>query len=264
MEKLLKPFILIALGMFLYTRITDGTILFYIHRRFVILTLLSAVAMLVVAASYYYQPAHNHNHNHEHEHEHNASWWGLLIVVLPIVTGLIVPPQPLGAAAMGNREVNLGDGNALLLSVTGNGSAQFPANRTDRLQWQVPPMHSENEEPKGGMDNPLDWMDVLPKMFSPDALEGQSVQLTGFIYRDDRFPDDSFVVGRFIVSCCVADASALGIVVQWPKANMVPIDQWVTVNGRFQTDEFLGQTLPILVADLVEPTDIPDLPYFYR
>ncbi len=247
MDKLLKTIVLCSLGIFLYTRVANNTILFYIHERFTLLTLLGAMAVLLVGLSYYRQRPHGHAHEQEAHHHHtHLTWWGLLIVALPVLLGILVPPQPLGAVALLNRELNLG----------GWPESNLP---------QIPPLGRERSGTWGLTDqSPLDWFTLAREFNRPELLNGREAQLTGFVYRDDRFAPDSFLVGRFLVSCCVADATALGVVVQWPEAEELALDQWVNVYGRLQNGEFAGRTLPILVAERVQPIDPPAQPYFYR
>jgi uncharacterized membrane protein YcgQ (UPF0703/DUF1980 family) len=62
----------------------------------------------------------------------------------------------------------------------------------------------------------------------------------------------------------VADASPVGLIVQWPDTPALANDTWVEVSGQFVVGEFDGRTIPILAADEVEPTDAPAQPYLYR
>ena len=72
-----------------------------------------------------------------------------------------------------------------------------------------------------------------------------------------------FMVARFTISCCVADAVAIGVIVQSDQAAKLAPDSWVHVNGKFQVQDFDKQKTPILVADSVQPTTQPDQPYLY-
>ncbi|MFN8465196.1 MAG: DUF1980 domain-containing protein [Caldilineaceae bacterium] len=124
-----KALLLLALALFLYSRMANGTILFYINQNFVPYTMLAVIGLIIVAISY--RPAerrtakgaaaageepagdadhhheHGHEHDHAHDHSHALTMSGLLLVALPILLGILVPPQPLGAAAMANRDVNV-------------------------------------------------------------------------------------------------------------------------------------------------------------
>ncbi len=113
-QNALKALLLIGLGLFLYSRIANGTLYYYIAQRFALYTLIAIVGLMVVGLSYYSEPKgethephehdedehHQHAHHHEHNHSHALTWGGALVVALPMLLGLLVPPQPLGAAAL--------------------------------------------------------------------------------------------------------------------------------------------------------------------
>lgn len=257
--RLIKVAILVSLGLFLYTRILGDTVLYYINERFVTLTLLAAVGLILVGATQLFRPAdrdnhdgheHDHNHasggehNHDHEHQHEAgrfAWLGLLILTIPVVVGFLVPPQPLGANALENREINLGD----LASI-------------------APPSSNETRMGViGGERNIIDWLRSFQAEPDPAAFQGQEAHVIGFVYRDERFAEDSFMVGRFIVSCCVADAAPVGLIVQTPQAGELASDQWIEVSGHFEQGEFDGFEMPVLIADEIVLTDPPPQPYLY-
>jgi uncharacterized repeat protein (TIGR03943 family) len=111
--------------------------------------------------------------------------------------------------------------------------------------------------------NVLDWLIDFRLSQDPAAFADQEAKVIGFVYRDERFGDDRFMVSRFVISCCAADAAPLGLVVHWPKTTSLTSDQWVEVSGRFQPGEFDGEQMPILMAGKVTPTDVPQQPYLY-
>ncbi|MCA9967963.1 MAG: DUF1980 domain-containing protein, partial [Anaerolineales bacterium] len=114
MEGVVKTAVLFLLGIFLYTRVTSGVVSYYINERFFTLTLVAGLGFLLLAAGYLRQwvlggeADHNHDHEHHHDHDHSLSWVGVLIVMLPLLLGWLVPPRPLGATAVSNREINFG------------------------------------------------------------------------------------------------------------------------------------------------------------
>lgn len=257
MERLLKSVALIGLGVFLFSRLVDGSVYYYINQRFVILTLLAAAGFILVGASLYRRPKPNHTpaeHDsearlplsdhldgdpHDHDHSH-LTWFGLLIILLPLVLGWLVPPKPLGASAFNNREINVGS-----------------------LQSVAPPGNNERMGLISGEKNIVDWLVEIQNSASPNALDGQKAHVIGFVFRDERFNDAQFLVGRFIVSCCVADASPVGLVVQGDEAAEFEDDQWIDVSGHFETGTFDGEETPILIIDSIEAIDPPSQPYLY-
>jgi uncharacterized repeat protein (TIGR03943 family) len=250
MERLLKSIALVGLGLFLFSRLVNGSVYFYINQRFVILTLLAAAGFILVGASLYRRPTHSHPHNsedgndHDHDHDHhnhgNLTWFGLLIVLLPLVLGWLVPPKPLGASAFSNREINVGN-----------------------LQSVAPPGNNERMGLISGEKNIVDWLIDIHNSQSPDDLRGQKVHVIGFVYRDERFEASQLLVGRFIVSCCVADASPVGLVVQGEKTADFEDDQWIEIHGHFETGIFDGEETPILIIDSIEAIEPPSQPYLY-
>jgi putative membrane protein len=117
-----------------------------------------------------------------------------------------------------------------------------------------------------GQDGPrniLDWLIAFDENPDPAAFTGQDATISGFVYRDARFGQDTFLVGRFTVSCCVADASPVGLVVRWPETESLPDNQWVEVSGRFEPGFFDGQPTPILIVTSLERIDPPRQPYLY-
>jgi uncharacterized repeat protein (TIGR03943 family) len=227
-ENALKALLLLALALFLYTRLADGTLFFYINQRFMAYTMLAIVGLLCVAISYrpvgrrlraatVTAPDHEHDHAHDHPHDHagdhshddhsghnhRLTWAGVALVLLPIVLGVVVPPQPLGAAAIGNREVN----------VTSSGSALPAAVRAAA-------------EKAAADKNQLDWLNTFAGSAHPaEDFAGQPVDVIGFVFRDERFAEDQFMVTRFVVSCCVADANVAGMVVESPATATLAADQ---------------------------------------
>ena len=241
MQRFLKTALFLATGIFLYTRIINGVIGFYINERFVTLTLLAAVGILVVGASYWLRPSSLHNHDDEHDHhDHGLTWLGLFIIALPLILGWLVPPQPLGADAIGNREIGIGT----LSSVAAPGG-------------------NENMGLVAGEKNIMDWLNNFQHQ-DVSAFVGQEAHVIGFVYRDERFTADTFMIGRFVLTCCVADAAPIGLVVQTADAAQFQDDQWIDVTGHFIVGTFAGIEMPILVADTIEETESPAQPYLYR
>jgi uncharacterized repeat protein (TIGR03943 family) len=112
--------------------------------------------------------------------------------------------------------------------------------------------------------NVLDWVRAFNNSANVDEFSGQPADLIGFVYRDIRFKDPAqFMIARFAISCCVADASAIGVITQWPGAAKLAQDNWVHVKGKFAVQTFDGQRTPVLVADTVDPTSQPEHPYLY-
>ena len=182
---------------------------------------------------------HQHDDHADHDHDHAPSWARLALVSVPLLIGLIVPAKALGSAAAQNGGISSG------LSSLGNGSqvalSLDPAKRTV-----------------------LDWVQAFGGAGDVQQFNRQPADLIGFVYRDIRFDGKpQFMVARFILSCCVADASAIGVTVQTTDAAKWEADSWVHITGKFTVQQISGTATPVLVADAIQPVAQPDHPYLY-
>ena len=244
-----KALLLIGLGFFLYSRLANGTLYYYINQRFAVYTMIAIVGLLALGIAYRPQgrraagpaePVDLFAAPPAESHAGRLGWGSFLLLLSPMILGLAVPPQPLGAAALSNREV----------SVSSSGSA-------------IPAAVLAAAEKSSNDRNILDWLHTFAAKGDPAAFAGQEATVTGFVFRDERFAGDQFMVTRFVVSCCVADANVAGLVVRWPQGADLPADQWVEVTGSFQAETFSGEPLAVLQAKTVSAVSVPDQPYLY-
>jgi uncharacterized repeat protein (TIGR03943 family) len=248
--KTLQALILAGLGIFLLEKIWSGTLFWYISNRFWLLTLLAALGFLLLAQSILpkrkppqteTEPAHTpeHSHDEDPDHVHAQPVWGLVVVALPIMFGLLIPAKPLGAAAIANKGVNT--------------SAGLVAASAQAVQLDIAPKDR----------NILDWIRAINAANDPNTINGEPADVIGFVYQDSRLGDGKFLVGRFTINCCVADALAIGMAVQWPDAQALPANSWVRVKGTVKATTADGQRLPLIVAESVETVPEPSQPYLY-
>jgi len=123
----LKSLVLLGLGLFLYSRFNNGTLLFYVNRRFTGLTFLTAIALVTLGAVYAAVVAKRRN-----GHEHRMGWGTLLLVALPAILGTLIPPAPLDSGALANRNVTM---TGLGPPGTTTTLTSAPAER-DLLDWR--------------------------------------------------------------------------------------------------------------------------------
>ncbi len=240
-----KALLLILMALFFAEKYVSGKLYFYIGPRFSWLAIVAVGLLILLAGSYNLVEGQKGRDPSTHKHEHPYSGpvdrtavWSLVMVALPLVLGVLVPARPLGASAVPNRGVttNLAvaaDRNSDTLSVV-------PAER-----------------------NLLDWVRLISANPDPGALNGEEADVVGFVYRDPRFASDQFMVARFTITCCVADALAIGVVVSADEAAEYPPDTWVRVRGTFQEGYLDEAAVPVLMADEITPVQPPEQPYLY-
>lgn len=239
-----KALILVLLAIFFAEKFVSGRLYYYIGPRFGWLSVLAVALFIALANAYnalsFEDEDDGHEHGHEHEHARSAtSGWGLLIVALPLILGVLIPARPLDASAVSTRGVSTQLASA--------------ADVSDTVLFTV---SSER--------NVLDWVRAMSANPDPAALNGEQADVVGFVYRDIRFADNQFMVARFTISCCVADATAIGVIVSSAEASGLEQDTWVRVQGTFDEGELDGEPLPVLVAEEITPVEPPEQPYLFQ
>ncbi len=253
-RKWMQASILLFTGLYFLDNMLSGRIYLYINERFGWLTWLATVMLIVMGVvniidllqtrpeavhDHHEHEHHDHDHSdgHDHNHDHAPTWAKLGIVGLPLMIGLLVPAKPLGAAAIQNSGVSTS------YQSTGT-TTQLAVASTDR--------------------NVLDWVRAFNSTRSVKEFDGQKADVVGFVYRDIRFDEKTqFMAARFAISCCVADANALGVIVQTKEAAKWQQDGWVRVRGKFQAQMIEKRETPVLIAESVEQVAQPEHPYLY-
>lgn len=99
------------------------------------------------------------------------------------------------------------------------------------------------------------WTSVLGMAQRLRADEPRKVGAMGFVLRTERTPPGRFLLVRFVITCCAADASPIAVPVRWEGAEDLETNQWVKVFGRTDPEA------KVLVAEQVEEVQEPDNPY---
>ena len=171
---------------------------------------------------------------HDHRHVPRVGW----LLVVPLVVLLLVAPPALGADA----------------------ASREPAPLPRYQGSTFPPLDA-------GADGvaPLGLTEFVDRALWDDAqsVEDQPVRLTGLVVHDDDAPD-GFLLTRFVVSCCAADAIPVQIGV---VGGGRPVqDSWVEVEGTLVPPPPIDRDateLPLLEleATSLRPIDEPSNPY---
>ena len=235
-----QAFILGCVGLFLLFKVSDGQILLYINRRFVILVLLAGMGMLFLSQVVLRaRPAVGAEAREPGGDQRAADpvyrpTWNLWLLALPLLFGLLIPQRPLSASVIPNRGVNVGAGDL----AAGAAAAAIPDVERTVLDWVR-----------------LSGQHVL--------INGEQADVTGFVYHDRRLGESYFLVGRFTIVCCVADAVAYGMAAAWPEAQTLPDNVWVRVVGPVSQIELDGRATPVIQAVQVEIIPEPLQPYLF-
>ncbi len=151
-------------------------------------------------------------------------------VSVPVILLLALPPTTLGTYSASRRSSFAGSGiGATARSVTGE----------------------------------LDFVDVGAAQSFDSALEqlrqraGEQIVLEGFVTREPGQAADEMILTRYIVTCCVADATVARVLVVGAPAGEFSDEDWVRVTGRVYP---VGRDV-LVAAEVVEGIPVPEEPY---
>lgn len=248
-----KAILLLGLGIDLALLIVTNTITFYISPYFAWLTHVAAGLLIffggltvfdLIRGTQHHHHDHDHDHDHhdhEHHHDHDhhhheeITWVILAVIAIPLVLGVLFPANPLSADSVngGISMTSVGVSNVDIEAI--------PSTERDIIQW----------------------LRLFEASEDLTVFNDQSVDLIGFIYDEPTFGDDHTMVVRFTISCCVADALAIGLPINTSDINIPEQGTWVRIIGILEAGVFNGNEMPIIIPQTIEPIEMPEDPYLY-
>jgi putative membrane protein len=175
-------------------------------------------------------------HAHGHDQAGGRTDWGCTAALglAAMLLGLIISPQALGSSVMSG-------GNVFSLLLV------FPAER----RQAVNPSRAVRDVP--------DLLKLVQR--SGEAGVGQRVRVAGLVVRNDALNVNEFVLLRFSIVHCVADAVPIGVLVSVSEDPGVASDAWVEVEGVLAVRPREGDRLVSIAADRINVAEEPTNPY---
>lgn len=127
-----------------------------------------------------------------------------------------------------------------------------------RLDNEAIPNNSDSNTLKLNDSN---YLDILGKIFAnPDSYKDKNISIDGFIYRDKTLSKNEFVLGREVMTCCVADLQVAGPKCKFKDSYKLKANHWFNVHGKIT----LGKDgEPIIIVKEITPIAKPKNAYLY-
>lgn len=157
--------------------------------------------------------------------------WTLGVVVLPVVILLAMPPATLGTYAAGRRSGFVGSGVSASQGSLDTGTITL-----------------------------IDVAAAQSSAAGRTALQqraGEEVTFEGLVTTESDAGPGEFKLTRFIITCCVADATIAQVTVVDAPPGQLQDNEWVRVTGKLYP---LGEDI-VVDASAVEPIPAPEHPY---
>lgn len=226
-----KLLILLGMGVYLAQLIISGNLSNYINQRFAWLAYVGAGIFFALALVSLLMRMKPSLQGHQH---YRIGWDIVLIAAFPLALAVVIPSRSLGIEAI--------NGGISLRPVGVGNAATFARSPLDR--------------------NILDWLREFNRA-APAEFNDLPVDVIGFVYREPLHADDEFMISRFTMSCCVADAFPIGMPARGAAVDEVAVGRWVRVQGRLNAANFAGELLPVITVESLETVDEPEQPYLY-
>lgn len=197
------------------------------------------------AHHHHHDAADHHSHDHGPEPDHNETHlhlisekWSICLFIVPIIVAVFVPPQ-----ALSNK-------TAMMRGVSYEVSGV--AEEQKSMSFTLAP---ENR-------SLIDWLLVFNTDPEPESHLGQQVRIDGMVLKEENLPKQYFLLAKFVVSCCVADARPVGLPVQVEEGGAFPrAGEWVELEGKIVTGNIDGQRQPVVSLSSFKSIPTPKNPY---
>ena len=90
-----------------------------------------------------------------------------------------------------------------------------------------------------------------------DNYIGHKISVNGFVFRNEDFEKDKFVIARNMIICCESDPAVVGIMCKYDKAVDFENDTWIKVEGTLDKYTYNDFTIPIINVEKIQKINTP-------
>src|SRR5690242_2836291 len=134
--RLFQALIFLGLFLFLIAKMINTQVLWYINKRFIILTEIGIVLLLVLALRLFLETRFvrtSHQDEEHGPHDHQPSFVNLWILSIPLLIGILIPAKPLESTAVSAK--GLTTTSALISSNSSSHPFETESEQRNVLDW---------------------------------------------------------------------------------------------------------------------------------
>jgi putative membrane protein len=247
LQRFLPAFVLAGYGVFIVSLFLRNVMTWYINPNYVAPTTLAGAALIGLAFVQFRQLGHVHGRECDCEDgtccdPSTTKIWVYGLLAIPLVLAAVFPPRSLAAFSAHQRGAQI----AGLTTIRGATAVKRVSLSVDTRSFTL-----------------QDWAGALSADPNPADYKGKPVVLTGMVYHDSAsVPPGYIMVLRYQVTCCIADARPVGLVVKDVSKGALQDNQWVTVTGSMGATSYQGQQVAVVEPKKILPTKAGN-PYMY-
>lgn len=249
LARYLSPALLAAYGIFILSLYVRGTMTWYINPAYVLPTTAAGVVLIVLAAvRIVRRPAVTCGCEGCIEagscdcDTPSTRLWPYAALCIPLLIALAFPPHGLAAFSARQRGPQIAGISTISSSTTVRRVSLSVDTRSFTMQ---------------------DWVGALSADPNPRDYMGKPVTVTGMVLHSPAsVPSGYIMVIRYLVTCCIADARPVGLVVKDTSNGGLQDNQWVTVSGKMGAAGDDGQQIAVVLPTKVVQVKSGN-PYIY-
>lgn len=172
-------------------------------------------------------------------------YWKYYPFILTLLIAFILPNYSLNASLVKNKGLN----------------SQI-ANENSRGEYR--PLAAELRQTNFIKVSDQNFIGVMTEInrFPKDYI-GKEIEMKGFISKETSTSLERFSVVRYVVGCCVGDASPYGLLCESEDAGKYTDGSWYQIQGRIETNEYQGKSFPIIKITWIKQIDGSLTPYVF-
>jgi uncharacterized repeat protein (TIGR03943 family) len=239
-------FLLAGYGIFVLSLYARGALTLYINPTYVWpTTLAGGVLLLVAGARLCQRPALACGHMGCDDcgcAPPGVRLWPYAALCVPLLLAALFPPQSLADFSAKQR----GPQMAGLTAIQGVGSVKRVSLSVDTKTFTM-----------------QDWVGALSADPNPKDYTGKPVWVSGIVLHDPAsMPPGYIMVMRYQVTCCIADARPVGLIVKDTSHGALKDNQWIQVDGSMGATRYQGDSVAVVQPRTIKVIKAGD-PYMY-
>lgn len=237
--------VLLLLGFFIlvFYLIVTNQLTLYVHPRVTSLIEISAglLFMMFLLQCWNLKKAWTQTTGEPHNHR---KYWRYSPFILVLAVALLLPNSPLNASLVNNKGLN-----SQIVNANAKGG--------DR------PLAAELRQTNFIKVTDQNFIGVMSEIYRfPQEYVGKEIDLKGFVFKSSTAANQ-FSLVRYVVGCCVADASPYGPLCNISDAANYTDGSWYQIQGIIENSEYQGKIFPVIKITWIKPTDAPLTPYVF-
>ncbi|WP_157800856.1 TIGR03943 family putative permease subunit [Bacillus solitudinis] len=261
----MKALVLLLFAVFIFILHETGEITRFINPKYLFFSQIASVIFLLLffiqVPRIFASSAYDHSEcgpwGCSHEDEEEGGMVKIILayglISLPLLTGFLLPYKDFGAEEALKRGISystldhghLEDHDEVL---------NHQINKTVQEMLKQPVLEFDNE-------NFARFIGAVTT--HPENFLGKQVVVEGFILNDDSLSNKLTVITRFLVTHCVADAHAVGLVIEKGDTLGIKENTWVRVKGELSIKKTDNILLPTIKISSWKEIQSPMDPYVY-